>query len=69
MDKLLTKQELADWLGVKVTTVNNWIAQRRIPYIKLAAGNLVRFRQSQVETWLAESEVKPIQYCSDIQGK
>ena len=61
MDELLTKRELADWLGVKVTTVNIWIAQRRIPHIKLARGNLVRFKQSQIEQWLAESEVRPIQ--------
>jgi len=60
MDKLLTKQELANWLGVKISTVNTWIAQRRVPFIKLAGGNLVRFKLSQIEVWLAECEVEPL---------
>jgi len=57
MDRLLTKEEVANWLGVKVCTLNTWIMQRRIPYIKLAGANLVRFKQSQIEAWLVESEV------------
>ncbi len=60
MDKLLTKQELVEWLGIKLSTLNTWIMQRRIPYIKLAEGNLVRFKQSQIEQWLGESEIEPL---------
>ena len=59
-ERLLTKQQVAAWLGIRVSTLNTWIAQRRIPYIKLAGGNLVRFKASQIETWLAESEVRPM---------
>jgi excisionase family DNA binding protein len=59
-DRLLTKQQVAAWLGIRVSTLNTWIAQRRIPYIKLAKGNLVRFKPSQIEQWLGESEVEPM---------
>ena len=60
MDELLTKQQLAEWLGIRVSTLNTWMAQRRIPYIKLAGGNLVRFKPSDIESWLGEYEVKPL---------
>jgi hypothetical protein len=34
---LLTKQELALALGVSPRTVDNWMAQKRIPFIRLSA--------------------------------
>jgi len=69
MDKLLTKQELVDWLGIRLSTLNAWIAQRRIPYIKLAGGNLVRFKQSQISIWLNESEIEPLHQECSVKGR
>ncbi len=69
MDRLLTKREVVDWLGIKLSTLNTWIMQRRIPYIKLAGGNLVRFKQSQIERWLGDSEVEPLQRGCSAKGR
>jgi len=69
MDKLLTKQELVDWLGMRLSTFNTWIMQWRIPYIKLAGGNLVRFKLSQIEVWLAESGVEPLHQKCSVKGR
>jgi excisionase family DNA binding protein len=60
VEKLLTPQEVADVLGVKVQTLSVWRSHGRydLPYIK--SGSLVRYREADVlafienrrrETW------------------
>jgi excisionase family DNA binding protein len=56
-DALLTKRELARWLRIHISTVDDWLARERVPHIKLGS-----FRQSRVgiskdeiERWLKES--------------
>lgn len=56
MENLLTPQEIADVLGVSKSTIYQWTHQEYIPHIKL--GRFVRFRQSQVEKWLTQREIK-----------
>ena len=56
MENLLTPQEIADVLGVSKSTIYQWTHQEFIPHVKL--GRFVRFRQSQVEKWLAQREIK-----------
>ncbi len=53
---LLTPQELADELGVKISTVYHWSHIGYIPIVKL--GNLLRFRRSSVEKWIEKKEKK-----------
>jgi len=50
--KLLNQQELADYLGTTVGTLNTWRCQNRypIPYIKVGA--LIRYDLEQVNKWL-----------------
>jgi len=50
MDKLLTVEEIAEYLSLKPSTIYQWTHQGFIPHMKL--GNRVRFRTSQVEKWL-----------------
>ena len=40
--KLVTKPELAARYGVVVRTVDNWIAERRVPFLKIGR-KMVRF--------------------------
>lgn len=47
MDKLLTPQEIADNLGVKLSTIYSWTHTGFIPHIKL--GSLLRFREKDVQ--------------------
>jgi excisionase family DNA binding protein len=52
---LWTPRQLADYLGVKLSTVYLWIKERRIPYVVLSKGarkKCVRFRPDEIETWL-----------------
>jgi excisionase family DNA binding protein len=50
-DRLLTTQELADYLGVPVSTVYAWRARRTAPEA-VRVGRYTRYRMSAVSTWL-----------------
>ena len=48
---LLTASEAADYLRVSVSAVYSWVARGRLPCLR--AGSLLRFRQSDLDAWLA----------------
>lgn len=50
--RLLTPPEVAEMLGVSVETLNTWRATNRyaLPYVK--AGRLVRYRTSDLESFI-----------------
>lgn len=48
--------ELADYLGLKPSTIYQYIGERRIPYYK--KGHLVRFREEEIDRWMEASRVK-----------
>jgi excisionase family DNA binding protein len=56
MDRLLTAEEIADRLGMRIDWV--WAEARagRIPHIRL--GRYRRFRESAVESWLLALEAQ-----------
>jgi len=51
-----------DWLcsrlGISPNTARRWVMQRRLPFIKLANGSLVRFKKNDIEAWLENSKVE-----------
>ena len=53
--KLLTVQELSEWLNVKPGTIYSWTHCKQIPYYKLGTG--VRFDPVKIERWLKKKEV------------
>jgi excisionase family DNA binding protein len=60
MEKLLKPEELAERLGVKLSTLYNWTYKGnrgKIPFIKVGA--CLRFRQSDIEKWLNEPKPQP----------
>jgi excisionase family DNA binding protein len=57
-DKLLTVNEVADYLGVQPQTLYYWRHTRRGPR-SLKVGGLVRWRQADVEAWLAHNAREP----------
>jgi excisionase family DNA binding protein len=61
MEKLLKPEELAERLGIKLSTLYNWTYKGnrgKIPFIKVGA--CLRFRQSDIEKWLSmPTEPKP----------
>ena len=52
-DRLLTAGEVADQLGISAKTVLRWVRRGELPAIRLPSG-AIRFREREVEAWLAE---------------
>ena len=57
--RLLSKRELAAALNVSERTIDNWLAQKRIPRLRLSA-RLTRFILANVEAALAHYEIKEV---------
>jgi predicted DNA-binding transcriptional regulator AlpA len=57
--RLLRKRELAAALGVSERTLDNWLAQKRIPRLRFSA-RLTRFSLPKVEAALARYEIKEV---------
>jgi excisionase family DNA binding protein len=55
MERLLTVEEVANWLQVKPRTIYQWVHEGYIPVIKLGA--LVRFNQGSVTEWIRKREI------------
>lgn len=58
MVKMLSPEQVSNMLEVKVSTIYQWTHQRFIPHIKL--GRFVRFREDEIESWLAENQRKAL---------
>lgn len=59
-EKLLSRQETADYLGVTEGTLAVWASTKRyeLPYIKV--GRLVKYRQSDIVEFLKKrTHIKP----------
>lgn len=50
-DKLMTAQELADYLGVPLGTLYQWRTKGAAPRA-MKVGRHIRFRSADVEAWL-----------------
>jgi excisionase family DNA binding protein len=55
--RLLSKRELAAVLNVSERTLDNWLAQKKIPRLRLS-NRLTRFNLSRVEAALTRYEIK-----------
>lgn len=62
----MSPAEAADYLGVAVGTLRNWVYRRHIPFAR--RGRVVRFHRDRLDAWLAsgsgisdpEAERKPV---------
>jgi len=52
----LSRNELAEFLGISARTLDRWHAQRRGPK-RVQVGNFIRYRQSDVSAWLDSNAV------------
>ena len=63
--RLLRAEEVSEVTGLSVETLAQWRSQRRgIPYVKISR-NCVRYRQSDLDSWLVERTVLTDQGGSD----
>ena len=49
-DKLLTTQEVADYLRLSLQTIRTYVSKGRMPFIRI--GRSVRFRRVDIEAWI-----------------
>lgn len=56
--RLLNIAEAADYLGIKVGTLYNWVNQKKIPYFKI--GRLVKFSLAGLEDFINKNEIIPL---------
>ena len=56
IEGLLTADELADILKVKISTIREWTHTNYVPHIKF--GRLVRFSEHDITKWLEEKKVQ-----------
>lgn len=52
MEPVIDTRTAAQLLDVSPRTVERWVSDREIPFFRL--GRLVRFRASELETWLQD---------------
>lgn len=56
MEKLLGVEQLAEYLGIEVSTVYAWVHTRQVPFYKI--GRLVKFKASDIAQWLEERKTE-----------
>ncbi len=56
MEELFDPEAAAKVLGIRAITVYKWVAERKIPFLKV--GGALRFRPSALEAWLKDREYK-----------
>lgn len=67
--KLLTAQEVSEITGISVETLAQWRSQgREIPYVKISR-NCVRYRQSDLDSWVAQRIVPVLQHLPERGGR
>jgi len=54
--QLLTIEEASKLLSVKISRLRTAVFKREIPFVKI--GHLVRFRASDLDTWVSSKTIK-----------
>jgi len=55
MGKLLTVNDVAEWLQIKPRTIRDWVYHRKIPYVKVLG--CLRFDPDAIRHWLKGGSV------------
>jgi prophage regulatory protein len=53
-DRMLKVSELAEFLGVAPSTIYRWLERGKLPQPYEIGESAVRWRKSEIETWLEE---------------
>lgn len=56
LDRLYTKEEVCEMLGVKESWLNSEIQAGNMPHLRLGKKKFVRFRKSHIDQYLASKE-------------
>ena len=55
---LLDIKDVSAWLKLKPSTLYVWVAQRKIPALKIHG--VIRFRRDEIEAWLAGCQIEQL---------
>lgn len=61
-EQLMTAEEVAEYLRVRLTTVYEWAKKGKIPAARV--GRLWRFRREEIETWVRNGGLR----CTNRRG-
>lgn len=67
-DDFVDKRQVAVMLGVSPRTIDRWVDESKIPYVRLprrGRRTQVRFKLSSLEKWLNRKEIKPKEVKND----
>ena len=59
MNDLLTYQDAAKFLNLRLGTLYALVSEGRVPHLRLGR-RLVRFERAQLEAWLLQRAVAPV---------
>jgi len=54
--RLISINELSEYIGLSTSTIYSWVSQRRIPFVK--CGRLTKFDLQRINDWIEESSVE-----------
>ena len=49
-ERLMTMQEVAEYLQCSLSTVRRWVGRGKVPHYRL--GKMIRFRRAELDHWL-----------------
>jgi excisionase family DNA binding protein len=49
----LTIEELSSYIGLKVSTIYQYVNRDRIPYMKIPGSNKLIFRRKDIDAWIS----------------
>lgn len=49
-ERLMTMQEVAEYLQCSVSTVRRWVGRGKVPHYRM--GKMIRFRRAELDRWL-----------------
>jgi len=58
--KWLNVDSIAQYLGVSKRTIYQYVADRKIPHVKIPKSNQVRFNPEEIDDWMLQGKVETI---------
>lgn len=59
IQRLLDIEALATWLDIPARTVRYFVAERRIPFVRI--GRHIRFDPAEIRRWIDQGRVDPVE--------
>ena len=54
----LSVKELAEYLGLKPSTIYQYVAERRVSFHKIPGSQIIKFRKAEIDAWMESGRVE-----------